>query len=374
MKRSGKTMAQPMRCCAAIWVLAVALAPGLPLRAAEIQLRPKCQARTAIVTLGDVAEVTAVDPAQARKLAAVELFAAPASGQQRVLRVRELQDLLGERGISLAEHRLSGSNQVVVLAAGEPAAPSDDNRPSASLIRRGERIVAQAITAFLNQQVGGHHAWQVEVHLTDAQIRALPADERKVSVRGGQAPWTGIQQFQVMVDEPTQPASFVVEAHVSQLLPVVVAMRAIGRGETIGPDDVQLQRPPADSPRTDVVHTLEDVVGLEAAQSIPAGTLLQKSMVRSPLLVRRGEVITVYARASGIRVRATARARENGSLGDLITVESLADRRTYTARVCGIQEAEVYARALQASSGHANRAIATAAAETRARTHKDTTR
>jgi flagella basal body P-ring formation protein FlgA len=86
---------------------------------------------------------------------------------------------------------------------------------------------------------------------------------------------------------------------------------------------------------------------MEAAQAIAAGTVLQKSHVRSPIMVRRGETIVVYSRAAGIRIRTAARAREDAALGDLVTVESLPDRKLYTAKVCGLQEAEVYARAMQ---------------------------
>ena len=60
--------------------------------------------------------------------------------------------------------------------------------------------------------------------------------------------------------------------------------------------------------------------------------------------MHRGEVVTVLARAGGIRVRTNARAHEEGSVGELVAVESLANRSTYYARVTGNREVEVYAR------------------------------
>ena len=59
--------------------------------------------------------------------------------------------------------------------------------------------------------------------------------------------------------------------------------------------------------------------------------------------------MTVYARSPGIRVRTVGRVRDNGSLGDLVAVESLLDRRTYFARVSNVREVEVYARAPKAT-------------------------
>jgi hypothetical protein len=60
--------------------------------------------------------------------------------------------------------------------------------------------------------------------------------------------------------------------------------------------------------------------------------------------------VTVFARCPGVRVRTTGRALEDGALGDLVTIESLADRKSFFARVCGPQEVEVFAGAGQAAA------------------------
>jgi flagella basal body P-ring formation protein FlgA len=135
-----------------------------------------------------------------------------------------------------------------------------------------------------------------------------------------------------------------VRAKVSVVPAVVVATRAVPRGAVIQASDVQLDRSQPVSGRTEVVTSLDDVVGKEAAQAIIAGRPVDKSSVRQPVLVRKGEVVTVYVRAPGVQVRTAARARDTGSHGELISVESLENRQTYLARVTGIQEAEVYAR------------------------------
>jgi len=331
---------------AATILLAWTVLARLEAAGAEVQLRARCQPRAAIVTLGDVADVLCTDAAEAKRLAATELFPAPAAGQTRILRVRELQDMLAERGVGLAGHRLSGSSQVTIAAPGDRDSGGDAPAVSASLVKRAERLVSEAITRFLREQ-SGDDSWQVEVRLSDAQAAAIPADGRKISIGGGRPPWTGTQQFTVLASDAAPPGGLVVSAEVAQRLPVVVINRALARGDAIRPGDVQLQRPSPETAGLETFHSLEDVAGMETTQAVPAGTVLQRSMVRSPLLVHRGEIVTVYARGAGIRVRATARAREDGALGDLVAVESLLDRKAYTARVCGIQEAEVYARAVQ---------------------------
>jgi flagella basal body P-ring formation protein FlgA len=316
---------------------------------AELQVRGRCQPRGPIVALGDVAEVFAADAAEKEKLGQIELFPAPPPGQQRILRARDLQDLLYSRGVGSAELRFSGASQVIVGGFGEQPRVAEPRPVSSSVMKRAERVVSEAIVKFLEGQVSANETWQVDVRLSDAQVRLIPVDGQKIAVRGGQPPWTGVQKFDVTVDESAGPGSFAVSASVQQHPPVVVAAKAVGRGDTIRSTDLKLQRVEAGANHAEAFHAIEDVAGTEAAQAIPAGTVLQASLVRSPLMVRRGEVVTVYSRAAGIRIRVSARAREDAALGELVTVESMSDRKTYAARVCGVQEAEVYARAVQSA-------------------------
>ena len=80
-------------------------------------------------------------------------------------------------------------------------------------------------------------------------------------------------------------------------------------------------------------------------RNIPVGQTLDGNFVHPPLLVRAGEVVTVFGRNGGILVRMPARARENGGEGDLVSVESLLDRQTFLARVSALHEVEVFAGA-----------------------------
>ena len=60
--------------------------------------------------------------------------------------------------------------------------------------------------------------------------------------------------------------------------------------------------------------------------------------------------MTVYVNNAGIRIRTAARARDDGSEGELVSVESLLDRSTYYARVNGIRQVEVYGRSTRVES------------------------
>jgi flagella basal body P-ring formation protein FlgA len=171
----------------------------------------------------------------------------------------------------------------------------------------------------------------------------MSTDRRAIAVSGGQAPWTGAQQFKLTLPGASRGASFTVSAEVRRSPRVVAAVNPISRGERIRAEDVELVRTKPGSPQRMTFQSIEQVAGKEATRNVAAGQVLDEQYIRAPLLVRRGDVVDLFARAGGVQVRTKARARDEGGHGDLVNIEMLNDRRALVARVCGIQEVEVLA-------------------------------
>jgi flagellar basal body P-ring formation protein FlgA len=324
-------------------VLLVSISP-----AAEIRLKSQCTAAGPVVKLGDVAEVVGGDHRQSEALSALELFPAPSAAQERFLGVRELQDLLLLRGVNLAEHQFSGSSQVGIAAGNQSAKAAPAQTLSMVIVRRANRRACDAVAKYLETRAAGDGAWTVEAELSEAQARMVADPARAVTIGGGRAPWTGVQRFEVTVQSPQGPMSFPLDARVSVPAAVVLASHSLPRGAVIRADDVELRSEAGGEAGAGAVHSLEEVVGRETTRAVPAGKALSSDALRSPLLVRKGEVVTVYALSAGIRVCTHARARDDGSQGDLVAVESMLDRSTYYARVSGAREVQVYARSPRA--------------------------
>lgn len=317
-------------------------------QAAEVRLRSRCEVAGAVVTLGDVAEIVASDAPQGRRLAALELFPAPPAGQSRLVRQREIEDLLLLRGTNLLEVHFSGSGQVQIARLDETPQATPRPQPAASAIRRAERLVQEAVVRYLHEQASQEEPWSVQISLDERNAEAISAAGEKISIRGGQPPWTGRQRFEAIVDSPGGPVRLDVRAEVTLPSAVAVTLRSLTRGAVIQPGDVALQRATPVAGQEEGFASVDEIMGKETTRAIPAGKIVERGFVRSPVMVRRGQVVTVHAKRAGIRVRTTARARDDGCLGELINVESLLDRAAFSARVCGIQEVEVYARAIPA--------------------------
>jgi flagella basal body P-ring formation protein FlgA len=80
-----------------------------------------------------------------------------------------------------------------------------------------------------------------------------------------------------------------------------------------------------------------------ARQTLRPGVLVLENHLQAPRLVERGETVTVFARTGGIQVRTHVVAKQDGSLGDLIQVETVDRRERFMARVTGLRELDVFA-------------------------------
>jgi flagella basal body P-ring formation protein FlgA len=317
----------------------------------EIRLRHECQVSGSLVLLGDVAEVLASDPRQAKELANIELFPTPQAGQKRFVRAREIQDALQLRGVNLAEHRISGASQVEIVLATEPAAPAAPLAVSSTALRQAKRAVRDAIIDYLRRTASDSDPWDVEFEFSEDQVRQVAGAEKDLVVAGGASPWVGAQQFIVSAPAKSQPVKLRIEARVTLPPQTVIATRSLPRGAIIHISDLKLDRGrQGDADADDAFTRLEDVVGKEVARTLAGGQPIRRDAVRAPLVVRKGEVVTVYARQSGLVVRTTARSRDDGSVGEVITVESLLNRQTFFARASGVQQVEVFAHAIDAST------------------------
>jgi flagella basal body P-ring formation protein FlgA len=343
-------------------MVATIIAISTSLNAAEFRLREEVRTTKSLLLLGDVVEIYSSDSQEASKLASLELTPAPAVGNRTHLRLSDVQDLLAFRGIDLTKHRFSGASQVTVIRATDTPNKTAARRPNKGLLRLAQRLATDAIVRHLRENVADE-GWQVTVEINDDQAQAIAALSEPPVASGGESPWVGRQQFELIVQAGDGPQRLSVAAQVALPPAIVVAIHAVPRGATVRAGDIQLQRLAPGATAAGSFQTAEEVVGKEAVKAIAPGQMLDANYVRPPVLVHNGEVVTVYGRNAGIVVRMPARAHENGAQGELVSVESLLDRKTILARVCGLQEVEVF-------GGAANTSPATLTAEREDRTKR----
>jgi flagella basal body P-ring formation protein FlgA len=362
--------------------VAIAAAVGMlitigSVRAANIKLRERVVPKGSVVRLGDVAEITSADRQEARQLAAVPLMPAPAPDTDRFLRQGEITDMLAANGVELADIRFDGAEKVRVLAPARPSAGlavegagSDDaseNQHAAVLagasvasakktkkpvldearLKELQSEVGRMVDEYLKSKPSQPAIGKIECNVTDRQLGQLAAATSTPVCAGGSEPWTGRQRLTLSFATPSGSVCVPVNAEVAEAAaPAVVATRAVARGNVITAADVEVRmiEPTGKmSGQRTAIDSVDSILGKEARQAIRAGDVMFTDLVQSPVLVKRGELITVASQSGGIRVRTSARAIQDGASGDLVQVESMPGKQRFDARVVGLREAAVLA-------------------------------
>jgi flagella basal body P-ring formation protein FlgA len=338
--------------------------------ATEIVVRESVVMTRSVVRLGDVADIASDNEAVVERLAALPLMPAPSADSRRFLRSREIEDLLAAHGVEQSGLTISGAKQVAVTSGNREATAGNAvrrgtdgkiNRHAAVLAghtvapeaRKLDTETAATLKDGIHTLIANHLATKsidtqklaVSFDVADRHLTTLAAATSRPTCTGGTAPWTGRQRFEIAFTTAAGAAKFSVYADVTPpAVPVVVAIRSIPRGSVLTAADVELQETQVATRASDrrvPVDSIESIIGMEARQSITAGSILYTEAVQSPILVKRGELITVSSQGNGFRVKTTARALHDCSKGDLVQVESLQTKERYDARVVGLREAAI---------------------------------
>ncbi|HJV05935.1 MAG TPA: flagellar basal body P-ring formation chaperone FlgA [Chromobacteriaceae bacterium] len=113
---------------------------------------------------------------------------------------------------------------------------------------------------------------------------------------------------------------------------VVTASRDIAAGQVITPDNLTVQKRHITNVM-DILSRPGEVVGQSSRRLIRAGQPLQKRLLLTPELVKRGQSVRIVARDSGIEVTVPGEALQSGGAGAVIKVRNVRNGSSLSARV-----------------------------------------
>jgi flagella basal body P-ring formation protein FlgA len=100
---------------------------------------------------------------------------------------------------------------------------------------------------------------------------------------------------------------------------VIVAATDIPRGSVVALRDLAVEQRPLSTMKRGVISDPAEVVGQVARSTIFPGKLLTRRSVAAPILVRRYQTVIVEIQTGPLMVRTSARAKDNGGVGDVIS-------------------------------------------------------
>ncbi len=101
---------------------------------------------------------------------------------------------------------------------------------------------------------------------------------------------------------------------------VPVLRRRVLAGEIIKKEDIKWINVRVDRIQPNTVLNAEDLIGKTPRRGLRSGVPLRTQQIRRPLLVTKGDMVTIMLKRPGMELSAKGRAIEDGSKGDTIRV------------------------------------------------------
>jgi flagella basal body P-ring formation protein FlgA len=281
-------------------------------------LRAEVAIPDAIVTIGDFFE-------NAGDKAAVPLFRSPDLGTTGSVSARRVVDLARAAGFSGADTGGLVEVQVTRLAR---AVEADDiaRLIAGETLRRNGRILAETTIDDLRV------AFDTPVDPRRADLRAAEP-VRLVSYSFN--PQNGRFDALVLIACGTDDERLRLRGEVVETVSVATLTRSLSRGDVVGRDDVVVERLPRRQVGAVRPTDPEQIVGLAARRSLRAGQPVSQGDFARPLVVNRGDTVSIVFETAALTVTSRGQATESGAVGDLVGVLNPQSKRTIHATVAG---------------------------------------
>ena len=128
----------------------------------------------------------------------------------------------------------------------------------------------------------------------------------------------------------------------SQMVDVAVAKVPLNRGSRITPDLFSSSVIDALGAGSNCILSDARLNGYQVATSLKPGTVLKWSHLSKVTLVRKGQVVNVFASGKGIFVEMKGQAMEDGVEGSFVRIKNISSNREFQAKVLNENSVKVY--------------------------------
>lgn len=291
-----------------------------------VTVAPSARVEGAYITLGQLADISGDDEKRVTGLRQLKLGSAPSPGNSMVLSKETLGMRLAGAGSDLGGIAWHIPDTVTVTA------------PSQTI--SGQALLEKAVMTVREQTSQG-----------DISITPI-GSVRDVVAPIGDMVLTSSLPYGIRYNSPTAVMVDVsvngqtiskISMHLDVKLyqQVVVAAVQISPGEIVTTERLRYERMDTGRLKLGYFTDVNKVQGLMTKRLLMPGAVVTDSVVSKPLLVKRGNMVTILARIGGMEVTATGKAMQDGNEGQLIRVQNVNSAKIISAKVLDASTVQV---------------------------------
>ncbi len=252
----------------------------------------------------------------------------PLPGQVKTIYPSQIQSALFLEGIDTSKITFSIPKQITVR-------------------RLSQELSWKTLQQKVSDYILTHVPWdksQVEISFSQKKASTiLPLGKMDLSISTTKnSTLLGRQRFLVTILLDGQPEKKIwIPATIAVNIPVLVAVGKLERGHILSESDLLLREMDMAGLRAGVLTDPAEAMGKKLNRTVRPNTPLLSDYLEQPIVVQRGDVVTIKAENKNLLVTAQGKALENGSDGDLIRVMNLSSKTEIYSQVIGPRTVQV---------------------------------
>lgn len=294
--------------------------------ALRVTLLDNCFVTGADISLKDIARIEGDDEALKGELGELKIYRAEKPGSKLTLSASYIKSRVKNYGFPVEEMNWDGPDKVTV-------------QTRATSIGKSELTcsVLEAVKHLIDDQEARVKVFPV----SEISPIMLPYGHVQIRVEPvAQSTLTDIVPFKVvMTVDGEERERRIIPFRIDIIRDVVVAQRAIRADSTISESDITVERRKVGLIK--IAPNKSEVIGKRATKFIASGTILTPDLLSEPILIKRGDIVTMVFESKTLRITAEGKALESGSLGQLIKVINTTSMKELTAKVVGERTVEL---------------------------------
>jgi flagella basal body P-ring formation protein FlgA len=295
----------------------------------SVIIPPENTVEGARIILGEIATVAPDgegDRTLASLISAADLGPAPGAGERLVLRRRQIENKLTASGAPVSEVRWLVPDEGVLTGKGQAS---------------DELKIKEVILEHLGRSEPYVSGVYELVSVASATAPTLP--EGAITYRFVPQPssnpnyLTGVILISV---DGREAGRLRTSAQIDLRLPAVVAARDLPRGHVLAEEDLS-ESHVSYAQAKGTLTGIPQVVGQTLKTTVRLGAPIRDRDLVKTSMVRKGETVTIIAQGGGLKISALGLSRQDGSLGQTISVVNQDSKKTISAKVIGPGMVEV---------------------------------
>lgn len=211
-----------------------------------------------------------------------------------------------------------GVSSIILLLLATPVMASNQDT----------NILRQSVMSFLQDQMATHNEQDIEINVgrIDRRLKLTACEHAPTPFLAAGAKLQGKLTVGLRCTGP-KPWTVYIPSQIRIFAEVIAAAQPLLRGTEITADHIILVRQELSQLRSGYYTKSDAVIGKVLKQNLAAGRAITPRRIKAPILVRRGEKVTIVASFGTLKVRGKGKALRDAARGELVSVRNSRSKR-----------------------------------------------